>query len=84
MLTCKETSQVLSEARDQTLPRKKRFMLKMHLMMCDRCHAYKNQLATLYQTYQKHRTNLEFDSEVRLPGNIKEEIKNELNDQSSQ
>ena len=82
MLTCKETSEALSEARDHKVPWTKRFMLKMHLLMCHHCNKYKNQLAILYSTYQKLRTKIELDSEIRLPDTIKDEIKKKLHDET--
>ncbi len=83
MLTCKETSEVLSEARDNSLPWTKRIMLKMHLMMCHHCNNYKSQLSALYLTYQKLRTKMESDPEIQLPDKIKDEIKIELHNHSS-
>ena len=82
MLTCKETSQILSEIKDHDLPWKKRLLLKMHLMACHRCHKYAKQLKTLYLSFQKLKARIESDPEIRLPENKKEEIKKNLNEQS--
>lgn len=57
-------------------------MLMMHLSMCRRCRKYKEQLKTLYLTYQKLKINIENDPEIHLSDEVKEKIKKDLNQHS--
>jgi len=47
MLTCKETARLVSEGLDRKLPLWKRMNLRLHLMMCGACSAYRRQVETL-------------------------------------
>ena len=44
MLSCKEASRLLSEARERRLGLRERFALRVHLMMCDGCNNFRKQL----------------------------------------
>ena len=47
MLTCKETAQLISEGLDHKLSLWQRMNLRLHLMMCGACSAYRRQVQTL-------------------------------------
>lgn len=47
MLTCKETAQLVSEGLDRKLSLWQRMNLRLHLMMCGACSAYRRQVETL-------------------------------------
>lgn len=47
MLTCKQTSQLLSEHQERPLSRRERWALKLHLFMCVSCRRFNRQLAML-------------------------------------
>jgi predicted anti-sigma-YlaC factor YlaD len=47
MLTCKETAQLVSERLDRKLSLWQRINLRLHLMMCGACSAYRRQVETL-------------------------------------
>jgi len=49
MLSCKETTHLLSAAQDRPLAFKERFALKMHLLMCKGCTNYRTQMDFLRQ-----------------------------------
>jgi len=49
MLTCKETARLVSEGLDRKLPLWKRLNLRLHLMMCGACSAYRRQVETLHR-----------------------------------
>lgn len=44
MLSCKESTHLLSEAQDRPLDLRERFALKMHLLMCKGCSNYRAQM----------------------------------------
>jgi len=47
MLSCRDTTRLLSDAQDQPLPFGKRLGLRLHLMMCHLCRRYIRQLRLL-------------------------------------
>jgi predicted anti-sigma-YlaC factor YlaD len=47
MLTCKETARLVSEGLDRKLSLWQRMNLRLHLMMCGACSAYRRQVETL-------------------------------------
>ncbi|MDP2107698.1 MAG: zf-HC2 domain-containing protein [Rhodocyclaceae bacterium] len=49
MLSCKETTHLLSAAQDRPLDLGERFALKMHLLMCQGCTNYRMQMDFLRQ-----------------------------------
>ena len=44
MVTCKETSALLSQAQDRRLRLRDRLSLRLHLMLCDGCTNFRKQL----------------------------------------
>lgn len=44
MLSCKETTRLLSESQDRPLGFKERIDLKLHLLMCQGCTHYREQI----------------------------------------
>ncbi|MBI3581953.1 MAG: hypothetical protein HY098_07780 [Nitrospinae bacterium] len=51
MISCRETSGILASGTDPGLW--KRLQLRLHLMMCDACSAYKRQLGALRKGIRK-------------------------------
>ena len=51
--TCKEVSRLLSESQDQDLPASERARLRLHLVMCETCHAVEKQFSFLRQAMQR-------------------------------
>ena len=49
MLSCKETSELLSRAQDERLSFPERMGLRFHLMMCSLCRGYEKQLRFIRQ-----------------------------------
>jgi len=47
MLTCKETARLVSDGLDRKLSLRQRMNLRLHLMMCGACSAYRRQVETL-------------------------------------
>ena len=46
-MTCRDTTPLISEMMDHSLPLGKRLRLKFHLAICDVCSFYKEQLETI-------------------------------------
>ncbi len=46
-MTCRDTTPLISETMDRSLPLGKRLRLKFHLAICDVCCFYKKQLETI-------------------------------------
>jgi hypothetical protein len=82
MLTCKETSQLLSDAKDRKLPLVKWLLLEMHILMCHQCRTYKRQLNILFQAFKKMGQSIENDSNIHLSESKKQSIKKELEKRS--
>lgn len=47
MLTCKETSLLLSQAQERSLSRTERLALRLHLLLCKGCRNFRAQLDVL-------------------------------------
>jgi hypothetical protein len=47
MPSCKETAALISENMDRPLPWRKRFSIRIHVMMCSLCRRYEKQLRLL-------------------------------------
>jgi hypothetical protein len=82
MLTCKETSQLLSDAKDKNLPLVNRLLLGMHILMCHQCRTYKRQLNILFQAFKKMGQSIENDSNIHLSESIKQSLKKEIEKRS--
>jgi len=52
MMNCKDVSEKISMAMDQTLPIHQRLMIRMHVLMCNCCTAVEAQLKWLRQVAQ--------------------------------
>lgn len=52
MLTCKEAIRLVSEDLDRRLSIWSRLQLRLHVMMCDACTAYRRQLGALHRAIQ--------------------------------
>jgi len=53
MLTCKETARLVSEGLDRKLSLWQRMNLRLHLMMCGACSAYRRQVETLHRIVRR-------------------------------
>jgi hypothetical protein len=81
MLSCKETSKLISRGLDQRLPRWQRFNLRLHLMMCRACSTYKHQIEALHQLFRK-RFRDSHNGRESLSDEARQRMKQRLRDQS--
>ncbi len=78
-ITCADTSPLISEMMDHSLPFSKRWRLKLHLAMCEVCRYYQKQLEvvrTLAKKLGHEKTPIH--SQVRLTEECKERMKDAL------
>lgn len=47
MMSCKQATQLISEDLDHPLPWSKRMAVRMHVLICNRCAAYRRQLRAI-------------------------------------
>jgi hypothetical protein len=53
MLSCKDVTQLLSEAMDRSLPLGKRIGVRFHLLICKFCVRYERQLLQIRETVRR-------------------------------
>jgi predicted anti-sigma-YlaC factor YlaD len=63
MLTCKNATQLLSEAQDRKLALSEKMRLEIHLALCKGCKNYRNQMKFLSQTCRRFVEERNKDSE---------------------
>jgi hypothetical protein len=78
MLTCKDASQLISEGRDRKLGRRERLGLRLHLWMCKNCRLFERQLGQLRKVLHKGWTQGELPTDVPLPTEAQERIRQRL------
>ncbi len=79
MFKCKDVSHLISRSMDQKLPLRIRLGIKFHLMMCDLCLRYKNQLELIHKAISKMETEREDKNTYKhLPDKVKKTIKKNL------
>jgi len=80
MLSCKETTLLVSESMDRTLPLGRRLAKRFHLMMCVLCARYERQLLMLREVLKRlgAEEDLPGPDDVTLSPEAKERIKQAL------
>lgn len=74
MLTCKQASKLISQSLDHPLSWSERVRLKLHLIICDACTQFKQQLNLLRTALQRIRNATENDLNIQLPSDVKDRI----------
>ena len=81
MLSCKETSLLISQGLDSKLPLHKRIALRVHVLMCSACRTYRRQVTALHGLIARRFKKILFLEEpdrIRLPADARERIKTAL------
>lgn len=80
MMSCKEAAQLISEQKDHKLGFGDRMGLRMHLVMCRMCNAYKNKLDMISRFAQQASDFVLGDAQtaVALSADAKQRIKRKL------
>ena len=84
MLTCKETSQLISQAQERKLGLRERFSLRIHLWVCSSCSHFEKQIKSLRSALKKHSTPNSLPDDKPLPGDARERILNAIRNQTSE
>ena len=80
MLSCKETSELLSRAQDERLSFTERVGVRIHLLMCSLCRGYEQQLRFICKATERLAQNSVHDDEAAtaLPPEARERVKDAL------
>lgn len=78
MLTCKQASQLVSISLDRPLSWSERLQLKLHLLLCNACRRFNQQLQMLRAVLRLTRNQIENDSSIQLPADAKTRIEREI------
>ncbi len=66
MLSCKQASQLVSQALDRPLTWRERWALRMHLLMCAACRRFNRQLALIRLAVGRMLSETEQNGSLRL------------------
>ena len=85
MLTCKNTSRLISEAQERQLSLKERINLRLHIWMCNNCRRFEKQIISMRKIMQLKWTQdsspvnkqLPDDAQERISQNLKSHIKSD-------
>ena len=79
MLSCKEVTKLVSANLDRDLPFWKRLGLRLHVVMCKGCSAYRRQIESLNKLVADHyRNDRMVEDQSDLPDGTLERIKESL------
>ncbi|HZV61091.1 MAG TPA: zf-HC2 domain-containing protein [Methylophilaceae bacterium] len=84
MLSCKQSSQLLSQALDRKLLRRELMALRLHLMLCSMCRRFGQQVSGIRSLVRRSRQLMEQDETLTLPPEAKQRIARALQSQRTQ
>ena len=73
-MDCKQASQVISKALDRKLTLRERLALKFHLLVCNACKQFNQQLIALRSTFKKLNAAIENDTNIQMPSETKNRL----------
>lgn len=84
MLTCKNTSRLISEGQERQLTLKERIKLRLHVWMCNNCRRFERQIIAMRKIMRREWTNdtppankqLTSEAQERIRKTLKENIEN--------
>lgn len=74
MLSCKQTSELVSQSLDRPLTWKQRMSVRLHLLMCAACTRFSRQLALMQTTIDKFIFDTEQNLALKLPLDAKQRM----------
>jgi predicted anti-sigma-YlaC factor YlaD len=80
MLSCKETSLLASQSLDRRLSWRERIVLRLHLLFCDACRTFANQVAFLRAAARRFGRGANAPEPLRLSQDARERIAGKLRD----
>jgi len=77
MLSCKETTELLSDSLEAQLPLVQRWAMKMHLVICANCRRYRRHLLFMHKILgaQKQLRMLPEQARLRIKEKLEESIR---------
>ena len=66
-MNCKEVTEFLADYFDRTLPRRRRWVFRLHLRLCRDCRRYLRSYATTVQLTRSLGSQVPADSEAAVP-----------------
>ncbi|MDX2502963.1 MAG: zf-HC2 domain-containing protein [Gammaproteobacteria bacterium] len=84
MLTCKDTSRLISEGQERHLSLKEKISLRMHLWMCNNCRRFEQQIVAMRKIIQGEWANDAAIKNKQLSSEAQERIRQELKENSEQ
>ena len=73
-MNCKQATQVISQSLDRKLTLRERFVLKFHLIICNACKQFNQQLVALRSTFNKLTAAIENDTDIKMPSETKNRL----------
>ncbi len=73
-MKCNEASKLISRSLEKKLSMTERFALKLHLLMCQYCARFSQQLHKLNVAINSMRKSIENDESIKLPAETKARI----------
>ena len=74
MLSCKQTSQIISQSLDRPLTMREHFALKLHLLICKYCKRFSQQVQTLHVAIKTMVSSIESNNSIKMPSMAKKRI----------
>ena len=74
MLSCKQSSQLISQSLDRKLTKRELFSLKLHLFICKYCKRFSQQIHSLRVAIKQTVANVEANDTIKMPSSAKNRI----------
>jgi hypothetical protein len=74
MLDCKQSSQLISQSLDRSLTLRERFALQLHLIICEYCKRFSQQVQTLRVAIRVMVDSVEKNNSIEMPSAAKKRI----------
>ena len=84
MLSCKDTSRLISEGQERQLSLKERINLRLHVWMCNNCRRFEKQIVIMRKVMLQEWTQDTPPTNNQLPGEAQERIRQTLKENIKQ
>ena len=84
MLTCKNTSRLISEGQERQLSLRERINLRLHVWMCNNCRRFEQQIVAMRNIIKSEWTTDAATKNKQLSGAAQERIRQKLKDNIEQ
>ena len=74
MLDCQQASQLISKSLDRQLSWRERFAVRLHMLFCQYCKRFNQQLITMRNALNRLSQSIENNADIRLPSETKNRI----------